>query len=222
MKTTDKSLQNGAATDSAHKVNGNLSPVTARGEATRRKILDAAEEVFGEMGYYEGSVSEITRRAGVAQGTFYLYFHTKKDIFAELVMDIGKRLRADSSAAIANAPDRLTAEKEGFKAFFAFVKRHRNVYNIVQEAERVAPEAAKEYYQRFSEGYQRGLQIAIDQGEFRRLDTETVGYALMGMAHFLALRWILWPWQGNESSALEVPESVLHEIMAFLRHGLIP
>jgi AcrR family transcriptional regulator len=46
-----------------------LTPVTARGEATRRKILDAAEEVFGEMGYYEASISEITRRAGVAQGT---------------------------------------------------------------------------------------------------------------------------------------------------------
>src|SRR6266571_5021245 len=54
-----------------------LMPMTARGEATRRRILDAAEEVFGEFGYYEASISEITRRAGIAQGTFYIYFHSK-------------------------------------------------------------------------------------------------------------------------------------------------
>ena len=66
-----------------------LVPATARGEETRRRILDAAEEVFGEMGYYEASVAEITRRAGVAQGPFYIYFHTKRETFVELVEDIG-------------------------------------------------------------------------------------------------------------------------------------
>src|SRR5690242_7223977 len=72
---------------------GPLTPVTARGEATKRRILDAAEEVFGESGYYEASVSEITRRAGVAQGTFYIYYHSKREIFEELVSDLGERLR---------------------------------------------------------------------------------------------------------------------------------
>ena len=39
-------------------------PMTARGEITRRKILDAAEEVFGKAGYYDASIAEITRSAG--------------------------------------------------------------------------------------------------------------------------------------------------------------
>src|SRR5258708_8266107 len=124
-----------------------LTPATARGEATRRKILDAAEAVFGEMGYYEASVSEITRKAGVAQGTFYIYFPSKREIFVELVEDIGKRLRAFTNEAIAGAPDRLEGERIGFAAFFKFVANHRRIYSIVQEAERVAPEAAHAYYQ---------------------------------------------------------------------------
>src|SRR5947209_14359018 len=68
-----------------------LAPATARGEATRRRILDAAEAVFGEFGYYEASISESTRRAGIAQGTFYIYFHTKHEIFADVVETMGKR-----------------------------------------------------------------------------------------------------------------------------------
>src|SRR5690348_16640482 len=136
---------------------GPLVPATARGEATRRRILDAAEEVFGKFGYYEASISEITRRAGIAQGTFYIYFRSKHEVFAEVVEDIGKRLRAATRAAIAEAPDRLEAERRGFAAFFEFVTAHRRIYQIVQEAERIAPEAAYSYYHGISQGYERAL-----------------------------------------------------------------
>src|SRR5579885_915263 len=115
-------------------------PLTARGEATRRRLLDAAEAVFGELGYYDASISEITRRAKVAQGTFYIYFHSKREIFVELVEDLGKRLRAATNEASRDATNRMEAERRGFAAFFSFVAQHRRVYQIVQEAERVAPE----------------------------------------------------------------------------------
>ncbi len=52
----------------------------------RERILDAARAVFLEKGYEQASVSEIVKRAGVAQGTFYLYFKAKADLphaFAE-------------------------------------------------------------------------------------------------------------------------------------------
>ncbi|MDG0866703.1 TetR/AcrR family transcriptional regulator [Candidatus Lucifugimonas marina] len=54
-------------------------------EAQRRKqILDAARGVFGEKGYESATVSDIVKRAGVAQGTFYLYFDSKKSVVVEL------------------------------------------------------------------------------------------------------------------------------------------
>jgi len=49
-----------------------LVPATARGEATRRKLLAAAEIEFGARGFHAASVSSITTRADVGQGTFYL------------------------------------------------------------------------------------------------------------------------------------------------------
>lgn len=199
-----------------------LVPVTARGEATRRKILDMAEEVFGEMGYYEASISEITRRAGVAQGTYYIYFHSKREIFAELVEDIGERLRAEMRAAIAGAPNRVEIERHGFQAFFQFVARHRRIYSIVQEAERVAPEAFYAYYRKISQGYVRGLQEAMDDGSIRQLDPETIAYTLMGIGHFIAMRWLIWPREdeAEQSAQSTLPEHVFASMMDFITHGL--
>jgi AcrR family transcriptional regulator len=203
-----------------------LTPVTARGEATRRRILDAAEDVFGETGYYEASVSEITRRAGVAQGTFYIYFHSKRETFVELIEDIGERLRAATSAAIQDAPDRIEAERLGFAAFFRFVYEHRRIYRIVEDAGRVAPEAVREYYRRIGAGYERGLHAAIAAGQVRGTDVEAIGYALMGIGHFLALRWIIWPTEDadrhKQSEQTTVPDAVFEAVLEFIARGLSP
>jgi AcrR family transcriptional regulator len=202
---------------------GPLIPLTARGEATKRRILDAAEAVFGEVGYYEASVSEITRRAGVAQGTFYIYYHTKREIFAELVMDLSRRLREAMRQAIADAPSRIETERRGFTAFFWFVTQHRRIYRIVQEAERVAPEAAQGYYESISKGYERALRSAMEAGQFREMDPETVAYALMGIGHFLALRWIVWPEEETApDQELRLPERVFASMLEFIARGLLP
>ena len=55
-----------------------------KGLSTRAAILDSAREVFRDLGYYQTSVSEITRRCGVSTGTFYQYFKNKEQIFLEL------------------------------------------------------------------------------------------------------------------------------------------
>ncbi len=73
-------------------------------EAERREqILAAARAVFDEKGYELATVSEIVRRAGVAQGTFYLYFESKKDIVIALARRpmelVAQRLRAEISTA---------------------------------------------------------------------------------------------------------------------------
>ena len=65
----------------------------SEGVETRRRLLEAAEHVFGDLGYHDASIVKITEAAGVGQGTFYLYFASKKDIFDELVRDLNDRIR---------------------------------------------------------------------------------------------------------------------------------
>ncbi len=68
-----------------------MSPATkksaaeARGTARRQALLDAARQVFSQKGYHPATVDDITRVAGVAKGTFYLYFSEKRAVFYDLM-----------------------------------------------------------------------------------------------------------------------------------------
>lgn len=59
-------------------------------QSRRDQILVAAREVFREKGYDRTTVSDVVRRAGVAQGTFYLYFPSKKEAFLALAQELPK------------------------------------------------------------------------------------------------------------------------------------
>jgi AcrR family transcriptional regulator len=60
----------------------------------RRELLAAARDVFVEKGFSAASVDDIVARAGVARGTFYLYFQDKRSIFEALVDDFLTRIAA--------------------------------------------------------------------------------------------------------------------------------
>jgi len=188
-------------------------PITPRGQQTRQKLLEAAEAVFGEMGYERASIVEITRRAGVAQGTFYVYFPDKKAAFAELVKELSHRLRLEIAEAVAGLSDRIEIERVGFRTFFTFAHKHRNLYKIVRQAEFVDEELFRWYYRRLAEGYARGLARAMEEGQIRRLDPECLAYCLMGITDFLGMRWVLWD---GESP----PDEVFENMMAFIRYGM--
>lgn len=60
-------------------------PVQQRGEETRTRILDVAQEAFARYGYDATGVAEICRRAGVTKGGFYHHFPSKQDVFLEML-----------------------------------------------------------------------------------------------------------------------------------------
>ncbi len=171
---------------------GEKSPKTARGRATQRRILAAAEFEFGARGFHDASIVSITTKAGVAQGTFYIYFDSKERLYRELVADLGARLRSYLSEAVADAPDRIEAERLGLRAFIEFVRAHGNLYRIVMESQFVDPEAFRLYFMDFGAAYQAGLERAIKAGEIRAGETEGRSWALMGISLFAGLRYGIW------------------------------
>ncbi len=188
-------------------------PLTARGEATRRKLLRAAESLFGEKGFHGTAVGDITRAAGVGHGTFYLYFASKEDIFRELVRYLSRELRGTIREAVEGLANRVEMEEKGVRTFLRFVQEHRDLYRIVLEAEVVAPEMHRWYYESLAEGYAAGLEAAMDAGEIARVDAETLAYSLMGMAHFMGVRWVVW--EGREP-----PAEVTAALMRIMRAAL--
>lgn len=187
------------------------SPVTPRGQRTRQRLLDAAELVFGEKGYEAASIADLTRAAGVALGTFYVYFPDKKALFVEVVDALGERLRHELGAAVEGKAGRLAVERAGLLAFFAFARRHRLLYRVVRQAEFVDEACFRRYYRRIGEPYARRLAAAMDAGELRRLDPEALAYCLMGLNDFLGMRYVLWGGGRGLDRALETAlELVAH------------
>ncbi|MEN8233830.1 MAG: TetR/AcrR family transcriptional regulator [Actinomycetota bacterium] len=190
--------------------------MTDKGRATRQALLDAAEEVFGEYSYDRASISEITRRAGVAQGTFYVYFEDKRSAFVHLVRDLNRGLRRHIAMAVSGIEDRLEMERIGLRAFFEFTSKHRALYKVVREAEFVDADIYRWHYQKLAQAYSRGLESAMRTGQIRRdISPETLAWMLMGISELLGSRWVILEHQAPT-------DEVLDEVMAFIARGLDP
>jgi AcrR family transcriptional regulator len=187
---------------------------TARGARTRARLLEAAEEVFTDLGYHDASIVKIAEAAGVAPGTFYLYFAGKQEIFDELVEDLNRRVRRAMTDAASRGQTRTEAERLGFQAFFRFTAEHPGLYRVIRQAEFVSPRALRLHYERIVAGYARGLQEAMARGEIATGDPEVLAWALMGVGEMIGRRWILW---GDTD---EIPEDVFEETMRFVQRAL--
>ncbi len=144
------------------------APALARRPRHAPALLDAAERVFGEVGYPDASIVKITEAAGVAQGTFYLYFDSKKAIFDELVRDLNQRVRHAMKEGSSHGATRLEQELLGFQAYFRFTAEHPALYRIIRQAEFVSPEMLHYHYDRLAWATRAALQEAADRGRDRR------------------------------------------------------
>lgn len=188
-----------------------------KGERTRARLLEAAEFVFEQGSYDEASIVEITRKAGVSQGTFYLYFPSKLEIFREVVRALSHELRSHIAVRIAGIESRAEVERRGFEAFFAFVKEHPGLYRIIRQAEFVDRDIYRYHYERLAEGYRRGLRDAVHRGEFRDLDPEVLAYTLMGIGELIGARWLLW----EDAPAGKVPAKVVDTVIDIVMNGVL-
>ncbi|HWK36412.1 TetR/AcrR family transcriptional regulator [Sphingomonas sp.] len=168
------------------------APRTERGRRTQNAILDAAAAEFGEKGFHDASISGITRRAGVALGSFYTYFDSKDAVFRALVRHMSGQVRDHVAPGIRAAPDGIAAERAGLAQFVAFVRQHKEIYRIIDEAEFVDPESFRAHYATTAERICQRLQAAAARGELRGDVGEVHAWAVMGMNVFLGLRYGVW------------------------------
>ena len=62
-----------------------MTRITKDPQVRMAEILDTAEELFYAKGYHETQISDIVKKIGVAQGTFYYYFKSKEEILEALI-----------------------------------------------------------------------------------------------------------------------------------------
>ena len=176
-------------------------PRTERGRKTLRKLLDAAATEFGERGFHEASISGITRRAGVALGTFYTYFDTKDAIFRALVNDMSDAVRQAAGSAIEPDMRPLEVERTALAAFLEFAAENKEIYRIIDEAEFVDPASYHRHYEVTASRIAARLEEGVACGDYREGIGETEAWAIMGMNVFLGLRYAIWARPGDPEAA---------------------
>lgn len=166
------------------------APTTARGRATRQRLLDAAIAEFGEKGFHAASVSAITTRAGIGQGTFYIYFASKDACYAVATEATSRALRRALLRGFGSLSlvDNLRAS---FDAYFAFCAEQRMAMRALDEASFVAPDIWRAHMERLVHSYADLLdRYARQRGARTDRDFEALGIvgALQSAARLVAER----------------------------------
>jgi AcrR family transcriptional regulator len=189
-----------------------------QGQRTRKAIFAAAERIFGRMGYNRASIADITREAGVAQGTFYVHFSSKLKLLEGVLEYLGRLLRTALSQVTKPHGDLRNAEREGMMAFYNFLREHRELYRVVAECEAIAPKAAQLYYTRLAKGYKKNLTLGMEKNELKNIPISFLVRSLMGFNHMIGLKWLIW----NSSPFAEVPLQLAEEASELVIFGLDP
>ena len=87
----------------------------------RRQLLDVSLDVFAQRGFHAASMAEVAEAAGVTKPVLYQHFGSKRELYLELLDDVGQRLLEEVQKATAAAGGPRQQVAAGFAAYFRFV-----------------------------------------------------------------------------------------------------
>lgn len=169
-------------------------------ETRRQQILSAATTVFARKGYRHTSVSDIIEAAGIARGTFYLYFQSKEEIFLALIdlwfAELSRRLQESLVEECWSEEAFEEWRCRDLRDWFEFFHARRELAGVVfREAEAIDPRfeaRMAELLERINEKRGRRIRQLQEAGYWRAdLDVDFLNTCLNALFRELVLRYIL-------------------------------
>jgi AcrR family transcriptional regulator len=182
-------------------------------EATRQRILDAAEEVFAEKGYHGAVVDDIIRLSNTSKGGFYFHFPSKQGIFLALLDALAPRLMGAVDLAIARETTAAGKVDAALRTVLEQFARHRRLSKIfLVEAVGLGhgfDEKIMAVRGQFAAMSQRYLDLAVAEGAIAPLDTDVAARAWFGAINEVVLRWLIVPNPPSLEQALPTLRALL-------------
>ena len=97
----------------------------------REQLLHTAVAVFAEHGFHATSMNDVAEAAGVTKPVLYQHFSSKRELFVELLADIGAELRETIAKATADASGPRQQIENGFRAYFGFVDEQTDSFKVL-------------------------------------------------------------------------------------------
>jgi AcrR family transcriptional regulator len=151
------------------------------------EILEAARKVFATRGFSESTVDEIAAAAGIAKGTVYLYFPSKRDIYLAALklglMELRERTRTTMAAATgiqAKLRAFIRTRLEYAEANRDFIKIYHSEFGNLTNAAICGGEF-QQLYLRQAKALETVLEAAVESGEIRAIRTEFAAFIIYDM-----------------------------------------
>lgn len=155
----------------------------------RRQLLDTALDAFAAEGFHATSMNDVAEAAGVTKPVLYQHFGSKRQLYLELLEDVGTRLGDRIAAATAAAESPHQQVESGFAAYFRFVHEHPSAYQLLfGGGTRRDPEFSDAVH-RVEEHLAASVAALIDADidpDHRR----TLAFGLVGLAEGTSRLWI--------------------------------
>ena len=177
----------------------------------RAQLLRAARKVFRAKGYDGATVSEIVREAGVAQGTFYLYFPSKQDAAVSLFDGLMETMAQAVEAAVESRTSFEGRLESMIAAAFKVARRNADLFRLTfvgagethPELHSQSPEHAS-----FLRVITDLFRNAVDAGEMEAMDPEIAARLAIGLLQHAMLEAFV-SGEGEEVDRLEQGVSAL-------------
>ena len=171
-------------------------PKSAKAQRTRQKILEAARAIFAERGFAKATAEEISTKAGVGYGTFYLYFADKRQALHTILAEVDDQLYQLGQPEGTEKPrlglGALAPIKATISGFFDSFKAYADVLKICHELSATDPDFKNQHdkvrarlVDRIKEHILKGLEL----GNTRNVDPEITSIAIAGMIETIANEW---------------------------------
>jgi AcrR family transcriptional regulator len=158
-------------------------------QANRAAILEAARDVFAELGYGAASVRDIVRRTDLATGTFYNYFPDKETVFRAVVDESAQDVRRRLREARAGATTLEQFVGDAYLAWFRFLVEDRLMFELMHRNTGAIRELFGDPI--LGAGVDElftDLLDAIERGDLPPLDAGYMAGAMAGVALELGVR----------------------------------
>jgi AcrR family transcriptional regulator len=202
-------------------------PPTKKKTAKQESILQAAMEMFAEKGFDATATSEIAERAGVAEGTIFRHFKSKKELLHAIMVPMMTKLIAP--VAINQFVEVLEVRYDSFELFLravvsnrlTFVKSHLPALRILLQEIPFQDTLRKQFFTQVQDQVLDKIFAAIvyyqEKGEIRPFPPQTIFRFMVSVfAGYALSRFILFPDQDWED------EQEIESNLSFILQGLAP
>jgi len=193
-------------------------PRAERAEGNRKALFRAAAKVVGAVGYKKASIARITQAAGLAQGTFYLYFESRQDLFDQLLPELGKNILVHLAEEVPGHPHILDAEREWFRSLITYFIKNPGFFTILNETESVSASALQIHVQNLVRAYTRTLLRYVRSGQIAPWTDSQL--EIISIILISARAYVYQYYLRGKNGVKKVPEEVVDTYVALLEHGI--